>query len=177
MGDAREFMESLKIDLFSDVVFVFTPKGDVVELPSGSVPIDFAYRIHTEVGNRCIGAKVNGKIVPLDYQLKNGDIVEILTSKQSGGPSRDWLSIVKTSQAKNRIRQWFKKEQKVENIIRGRDMLEKEMRKQGYDPAAFYKIEGIEEICRRLGFQTVEDLFAGIGEVLFLHSVDRQGAS
>lgn len=163
LGDAREFMESLKIDLFSDVVFVFTPKGDVVELPAGSVPIDFAYRIHTEVGNRCIGAKVNGKIVPLDYQLKNGDIVEILTSKQSNGPSRDWLSIVKTSQAKNRIRQWFKKEQKVENIIRGRDLLEKEMRKQGYDPSAFYKIEGIEEICRRLGFQTVEDLFAGIG--------------
>lgn len=163
LGDAREFMESLKIDLFSDVVFVFTPKGDVVELPFGSIPVDFAYRIHTEVGNRCIGAKVNGKIVPLDYQLKNGDIVEILTSKQSGGPSRDWLSIVKTSQAKNRIRQWFKKEQKVDNILKGRDMLEKELQKQGFDPAAFHKIEGIEETCRRLGFQSVEDLYAGIG--------------
>mgnify|MGYP000872154791 CR=1 FL=1 len=163
MRDAREFMESLKIDLLSDVVFVFTPQGDVLELPSGSIPVDFAYRIHTEVGNRCIGAKVNGRIVPLDYQLKNGDIVEILTSKQSGGPSRDWLSIVKTSQAKNRIRQWFKKEQKVDNILRGRDLLEKELHRQGFEPAAFFKMEKREDLCQRLGFQTEDDLYAGIG--------------
>ena len=163
LRDAREFMESLKIDLFSDVVFVFTPRGDVLELTSGSIPVDFAYRIHTEVGNRCIGAKINGRIVPLDYQLKNGDIVEILTSKQSGGPSRDWLSIVKTSQARNRIKQWFKKEQKVDNILRGREVLEKELRRQGFDPANFYKMEGKDELCQRLGFHKEDDMYAGIG--------------
>jgi GTP pyrophosphokinase len=124
--DPKEFMESLRIDLFADVVFVFTPKGDVIELSAGSGPIDFAYRIHTEVGHHCIGAKVNGRIVPLDYQLVNGDIVDILTSKQSNGPSRDWLSIAKTTQAKNRIRQWFKKERRDENILHGRELLEKE---------------------------------------------------
>jgi guanosine-3',5'-bis(diphosphate) 3'-pyrophosphohydrolase len=163
LRDDREFLESLKIDIFSDVVFVFTPKGDVIELPAGSNPIDFAYRIHTEVGNRCIGAKVNGRIVSLDYQLKNGDIVEVLTSKQSGGPSRDWLSIVKSSQAKNRIKQWFKKEQKVDNILRGRELLEKELRKQGFEPDTFFKMEGKEELCQRLGFQTEDDMYAGIG--------------
>jgi guanosine-3',5'-bis(diphosphate) 3'-pyrophosphohydrolase len=163
LRDAREFMESLKIDLFSDVVFVFTPKGDVLELPSGSVPIDFAYRIHTEIGHHCIGAKVNGRIVPLDYQLKNGDIVEILTSKQSGGPSQDWLSIVKTSQAKNRIKQWYKKEKKEDNILRGRELLEKELRRQGFDSSSFYKLENKNVFCQRLGFQTEDNLYAGIG--------------
>lgn len=163
LRDDREFLESLKIDLFSDVVFVFTPKGDVLELPAGSNPIDFAYRIHTEVGNRCIGAKVNGRIVPIDHQLKNGDIVEVLTSKQSGGPSRDWLSIVKSSQAKNRIKQWFKKEKKVDNVLRGRELLEKELRKQGFDPDTFFKMEGKAELCQRLGFQTEDDMYAGIG--------------
>jgi len=162
--DPKEFMESLKIDLFSDVVFVFTPKGDVIELPAGSGPIDFAYRIHTEVGHHCIGAKVNGRIVPLDYQLVNGDIVDILTSKQSNGPSRDWLSIAKTSQAKNRIRQWFKKEMRDENILHGRELLEKEIRRTGGEPAVFFKPEVMEFLPRRLGFQTESDLYAGIGD-------------
>lgn len=163
LRDAREFMESLKIDLFSDVVFVFTPKGDVLELPSGSIPIDFAYRIHTEIGHCCVGAKVNGRIVPLDYQLKNGDIVEILTSKQSSGPSQDWLSIVKTSQAKNRIKQWYKKEKKEDNILRGRELLEKELRRQGFDSSSFYKLENKDNLCQRFGFQTEDNLYAGIG--------------
>ncbi len=162
--DPKEFMESLKFDLFSDVVFVFTPKGDVVELPAGSGPIDFAYRVHTEVGHHCIGAKVNGRIAPLDQQLVNGDIVDILTSKQSNGPSRDWLSIAKTSQAKNRIRQWFKKERREENIQRGRELLEREVRRIGGEPVLFFKPEVMEFLPRRLGFQTESDLYAGIGE-------------
>ncbi|CDX02543.1 GTP pyrophosphokinase [Desulfitobacterium hafniense] len=137
--DAGEFMESLKIDLFADTVFVFTPKGDVVELPAGSCPVDFAYRVHTDVGHRCVGAKINSRIVPLETKLANGDIVEILTSKQSNGPSRDWLSFVKTSQAKNRIRGWFKKEKREENIVRGREGIEREVRKLGLDPAQVLK--------------------------------------
>lgn len=163
LKDAREFMETLKIDLFSDVVFVFTPKGDVIELPAGSVPIDFAYRVHTQVGHHCVGAKVNGHIVPLDYKLKNGDIVEILTSKQSTGPSRDWLSIVKTSQAKARIRQWFKKEQREENIARGRELLEKEFRKHGLE-TEHLRSEKLVEFGRRLNLATLEDLYAAIGD-------------
>ncbi|RKO66674.1 RelA/SpoT family protein [Desulfofundulus salinus] len=163
LRDAREFMESLKIDLFSDSVFVFTPKGDVVELPAGSVPIDFAYRVHTEVGHRCVGARVNGRIVPLDYQLKNGDIVEILTSKNAVGPSRDWLNVVKTSQAKNRIRQWFKREQREENIIKGREALEREARKQGVD-VELLKGERVVQFGRRFNLATVEDVYAAVGD-------------
>ncbi|HHX76731.1 MAG TPA: bifunctional (p)ppGpp synthetase/guanosine-3',5'-bis(diphosphate) 3'-pyrophosphohydrolase, partial [Firmicutes bacterium] len=131
-GDAHEFMEHLKIDLFADEVFVFTPKGDVIDLPAGSIPLDFAYRIHTDIGHRCVGAKVNGRLVPLDYELKTGDIVEIVTSKQ-GAPSRDWLKMVKSSQAKSKIRSWFKKERKEENIIKGKELLERELKKNNLD--------------------------------------------
>jgi GTP pyrophosphokinase len=162
LKDAREFMESLKIDLFSDTVFVFTPRGDVVELPAGSVPVDFAYRIHTDIGHRCIGARVNGRLVPLDYQLKNGDIVEIITSKQ-GKPSRDWLTLVKTSQARNRIRQWFRKERREEHIARGREALEREARKQGLPPDLL-KAERLAEIARRFNLNTPEDLWAALGD-------------
>lgn len=162
-GDAREFMESLKIDLFSDVVFVFSPKGDVYEFPAGSVPIDFAYRVHTQVGHHCVGAKVNGRIVPLDYKLKNGDIVEILTSKQSHGPSRDWLKIARTSQAKTRIRQWYKKEQREENILKGRDILEREAKKQGLE-SDIIKPERLMEYGRRLNLSTTDDVYAAIGD-------------
>lgn len=163
LRDPREFMESLKIDLFSDRVYVFTPKGDVVELPAGSVPIDFAYRVHTDVGHQCVGAKVNGRIVPLDYRLKTGDIVEILTQKGSG-PSRDWLKIVKTSQAKNRIRQWFRKEEREKNLVKGRELLEKECRKQGLEPEEALKTGLLQEVARKFNWATVDDLLVAIGD-------------
>ena len=164
MRDAREFMETLKIDLFSDAVFVFTPKGDVVELPAGSTPIDFAYRIHTQVGHRCIGAKINSKIVTLDYQMKNGDIIEIITSKVANGPSRDWLNVVKTSEARNKIRAWFKKENREENISRGRDALEREAKKLGEDPSELLKPDRFTDILKKLNFVAVEDIYAAVGD-------------
>ncbi|TLM99093.1 bifunctional (p)ppGpp synthetase/guanosine-3',5'-bis(diphosphate) 3'-pyrophosphohydrolase, partial [bacterium] len=163
MGDAREFMETLKIDLFSDTVFVFTPKGDVVELPAGSTPIDFAYRIHTQVGHRCVGAKISGKIVTLDYQLKNGDIVEVVTTKVANGPSRDWLNIVKTSEARNKVRAWFKKENREENIVRGRDILEREVKKLGEEPAEVLKPERLTDILKKMNLVALEDLYAAVG--------------
>lgn len=162
--DAGEFMESLKIDLFADAVFVFTPKGDVVELPAGSCLVDFAYRVHTDVGHRCVGAKINGRIVPLDTKLSNGDIVEVLTSKQANGPSRDWLSFAKTSQAKNRIRAWFKKEQREDNLTRGRENLEREVRKLGLEPANVLKTEYLLSLAKNHNFTTAEDLYAAIGD-------------
>src|SRR5690606_3469189 len=155
--DAKEFMDSLKTELFSSVVFVFTPKGDVIELPSGSVPLDFAYRIHTEVGNRCIGAKVNGRIVPLDYKLKTGDIVEILTSKHSYGPSRDWLKIAQSSHARSKIRQWFKKEKREENIAKGQEDLERELKKQGLVPSEWMSNEKLDAVAKALNFSNRED--------------------
>ncbi|NPV42506.1 MAG: bifunctional (p)ppGpp synthetase/guanosine-3',5'-bis(diphosphate) 3'-pyrophosphohydrolase [Firmicutes bacterium] len=163
LKDAKEFMETIKIDLFTDEVFVFTPKGDVIDLPAGSTPIDFAYRIHTDVGHNCIGAKINGKIVPLNYQLKNGDIVEILTGSQPSGPSRDWLNIVKSSQARNKIRQWFKKEIREENIAKGREMLEKEVKRAGYFHKNLMKQEYIDVVLKKFNFNDVEDLFSSIG--------------
>lgn len=164
LQDSKEFMETLKIDLFSDVVFVFSPKGDVFELPAGSTPIDFAYRVHTEIGHRCIGSKVNNRLVPLDYTLKTGDIVEILTSKQANGPSRDWLKIVKSSQAKNRIRQWFKREKREENLNRGKELLEKELRKHGLEVQNNLRTDRLNNIAPKLGFSFSEDLLVAIGD-------------
>jgi guanosine-3',5'-bis(diphosphate) 3'-pyrophosphohydrolase len=161
--DAQEFVESLKIDLFSDTVFVFTPKGDVIELPSGSVPLDFAYRIHTEIGNRCIGGKVNGKMVTLDHRLKTGDIVEVLTSKHSYGPSQDWLKIAQSSHAKNKIRQWYKKERRDENVAKGRDLVEKEIKKHNIELKEVLTTENVEAVANKFNFQGEEDMYAAVG--------------
>ena len=163
LKDPKEFMESLKIDLFTDEVFVFTPKGDVISLPAGSTPIDFAYRVHTAVGNNCVGAKVDGRIVPLDYKLKNGNIVVILTSANSNGPSRDWLKIVKSNQAKSKIKQWFKKEERDENINKGKEQLEKEVKRQGYKLTEILKEDWLKSIGKKLSINSVDDLYAAIG--------------
>ena len=160
--DPDEFMENLKIDLFTDEVFVFTPKGDVKSLRAGSNPIDFAYSIHSAIGNRMIGAKVNGRIVNLDYELKNGDIVEIITSSASNGPSRDWLKIVKTSQARNKINQWFKKEKREENVEQGKEIFEKEVKKSGLTMSQAVKADYVDPILKRYGFNNIEDLYAAI---------------
>ncbi|TCZ77248.1 bifunctional (p)ppGpp synthetase/guanosine-3',5'-bis(diphosphate) 3'-pyrophosphohydrolase [Paenibacillus albiflavus] len=162
-NDAAEFMESMKADFFSDLVFVFTPKGEVIELPKGSVPLDFSYRIHTEVGNRTIGAKVNGRIVPLDHTLKTGDIVEILTSKHSYGPSQDWIKIAQSSHARTKIKQWFKKEKREENVERGREAIERELRRMGLDPSHFLNDEKLNDIAKKYNFNDPDDLLAGIG--------------
>jgi GTP pyrophosphokinase len=160
--DAQEFLETLKMDLFADQVFVFTPKGDVIELPAGSCPIDFAYRIHTDVGNRCVGSKVNGRIVTLDTQLHTGDIVEVLTSKLSYGPSQDWLKIAQTSQARQKIRMWFKKERRDENVEKGRELLEKEIHKHRLDPHAVIA-QYLPDVLGKLNINKMDDMFAAIG--------------
>ena len=163
VNDPSEYLEALKMDIFSDEVFVFTPNGDVIDLPKGSVPIDFAYRIHTEVGHHCVGAKVNGKIVPLEYKLQNGDQVAIITNKANNGPSRDWLNIVASSDTRAKIRSWFKKEKREENIIRGRDMLEKEAKRLGYEPKDLLRDEWLNSVCLRFNINNDADMLAAIG--------------
>ena len=161
--DANDFMNSVKEDIFGDKVYVFTPKGDVSELPLGSGPLDFAYNIHTEVGNKTVGAKVNNKIVPLNYQLKTGDIVEVLTSANSFGPSRDWINLVFTTRAKNKIKRFFKLQDRDENIIKGRELLEKQITELGFNFKDFMTKQGMKDIATRFNFGTEEDLFAAIG--------------
>ena len=162
-SDATDFFHNLKIDMFSDEVFVFSPKGDVINLPAGATPIDFAYSIHSDVGNHMVGATVNGRIVTYDYTLQNGDIVEIRTSKSAQGPSRDWLTMAKSGSARTKIKQWFKKERREENIIRGRSMLEDELRHQDLTLDKVLDEEIITPILKRLSFANVDDLYAAIG--------------
>ncbi len=161
--DTKEFMETLRIDLVIDEVYVFTPKGDVIDLPVDSTPIDFAYKIHSAVGNKCVGAKINGKIVPIDYKLQNGDIIEIITATSSSGPSRDWLKIVKSSQAKNKIRQWFRKEGREENIQKGKEILDKEIKRLGYTQSQMIKNDWFEQTYKKLGLHSMDDLYASLG--------------
>ena len=161
--DPDEFMSALKIDIFQDEVFVFTPKGDVIALPQGATVIDFAYAIHSQIGNKMIGGKINGMIVPIDRILQNGEIVEILTSSASRGPSRDWLKIVKTSEARNKIRQWFKKEKRTENIQVGRQEFDRELKRGGVVLTEAQRTELLDSICHRLGMNEPDDLFNTIG--------------
>ncbi len=161
--DPEEFIQALKIDIFHDETFVFTPKGDVMALPQGATVIDFAYAIHSAVGHKMIGAKINGMIVPIDRVLQNGEIVEILTSSSSKGPSRDWLKIVATSDARNRIRQWFKKEKRADNILLGRSMVEGEIKKAGLIVNEAIRTEAVENVAVRSGFSSADDLYNTIG--------------
>ena len=162
-SDALDFFHDLKIDMFADEVFVFSPKGDVINLPAGATPIDFAYSIHSDVGNHMVGAKVNGRIVTYDYALQNGDIVEIRTSKSSPGPSRDWLNLVKSGSARTKIKQWFKKERREENVFRGREMLDDELRHNGLNLDDMLDEEITAPVLKRLCYATMDDLYAAIG--------------
>ena len=161
--DPKEFFEALKLDVFSDEVFVFTPRGDVIDLPKGSNPIDFAYHIHTEIGHHCVGAKVNGKIVPLEYKLKNGDIVSIVTNKASNGPSPDWLNTVASSATRSKIRAWFKKENREENVERGMNLIRDEAKRLGYAPKELIAGGRLGKVAEKLNVQSEGDLLAALG--------------
>lgn len=163
MNDPKEFMETLKVDLFSNQVFVFTPKGDVIELPAGSTPLDFAFKIHSAIGVKCIGAKVNGKMVPIDHTLQNGNIVEIVTSSNSKGPSIDWLKIAQSSNARNKIRQWLKKESRSDSTDKGKEMLDKYVRRKGYDTQQILKSQYINKCAKNFNLASADDLYTAIG--------------
>jgi guanosine-3',5'-bis(diphosphate) 3'-pyrophosphohydrolase len=163
MADSREFMENLKVDLFEDEVFVFTPKGEVKSLAAGATPLDFAYEIHTDVGHRCVGAKVNGKIVPLSYVLRSGDIVEVLTSKRERGPSRDWLALVKTTRARNKIKAWFKAESRRDTEHTGRELLQEHLRKQGLPAQKLVGSPLLADVIREMGFRKGDDFYIALG--------------
>jgi guanosine-3',5'-bis(diphosphate) 3'-pyrophosphohydrolase len=163
MSDPKEFVETLKVDLFEDEVFVFTPKGEVKSLASGATPLDFAYEIHTDVGHRCVGAKVNGKIVPLSYQLHSGDIVEVLTSKRERGPSRDWLALVKTTRARNKIKAWFKAESRKDTEHSGRELLQDHLKKQGLPSQKIVSSPLLADVIREMGFRKAEEFYIALG--------------
>src|SRR5260221_2657400 len=163
VSDATEFVEGIKLDIFQDQVFVFTPKGEIKDLPAGATPLDFAYRIHTDVGHRTIGAKVNNRLVPLDYRLKNGDIVEIVTTKVGHGPSRDWLNLVRTSHAREKIRQWFKRQERDENIVHGRESLDRELRRLARTSSAALGQDKLIEVAHQYNHDSLDDFLAAIG--------------
>ena len=162
-ADAEDFIHSLKVDMFADEVFVFTPRGDVINLPAGATPIDFAYNIHSAVGNHMVGAKVNGRLVPFDTRLKNGDIVEVVTSQSAHGPSRDWVKIARSSNARSKIRQWFKRERRDENIVNGRSSFESELRRCGVTLKELTAEENLPGILKKLSFKSLDDMYAAIG--------------
>ncbi|MEA2299492.1 MAG: diphosphokinase / guanosine-3,5-bis(diphosphate) 3-diphosphatase [Solirubrobacteraceae bacterium] len=162
-SDPKEFMDTLKIDLFEDEVYVFTPKGEVKSLTAGATPLDFAYEVHTDVGHRCVGARVNGKIAPLHYELRSGDIVEVLTSKRERGPSRDWLSVVKTSRAKNKIKAWFKAESRQDTEHTGRDLLQEHLKKQGLPAQRITGSPLLADLIREMGFKKADDFYIALG--------------
>ena len=162
MNDPREYMEAMRTDLFSNQVFVFTPKGDVMELPSGSTPLDFAFKIHSAIGIKCVGARVNSKMVPMDYQLQNGEVIEIITSNSSRGPSMDWLNIAKSAGARSKIRQWLKKQDKTQNIERGRTLLEKSVRRKGYDVEDIVRTQWLARIAKQQNFASVNELYTSL---------------
>jgi len=161
--DASEFLEGVRLDVFQDQVYVFTPKGDVKELPAGATPLDFAYLVHTDIGHRCIGAKVNNRLVPLEYRLKSGDIIEVVTARGKHGPSRDWLNVATTRQARNKIRQWFKHQVRDENVLHGRESLERELRRLARTTLESIGRERLEEVAKQMNQGSVDDLYAAIG--------------
>ncbi len=163
MQDPEEFLKTLKTELFEDEVYVFTPKAEIKVLPAGSTPIDYAYAIHAEVGHKMIGCKINSKMMPIITQLKSGDIIEIITSDTPKGPSRDWLKFVKSSSAKTKIQQWFKKTEREENIVRGKETLDKEIKRIGMNHSDLFKSEWIDVVLKRYNYQTQDDMFANIG--------------
>lgn len=163
MQDPQEFLNTLKTELFEDEVYVFTPRGEIKVLPRGSTPIDFAYNIHEEIGHHMTGAKINSKIMPIITHLHNGDIVEIITSDQAKGPSRDWLKFVKSSSAKNKIQGWFKKNQREENIVKGKDLIEKEIKRLGISYSSLFKTEYINAALNRYKFNTIDDMYSSVG--------------
>ena len=163
MQDPQEFLNTLKTELFEDEVYVFTPRGEIKVLPRGSTPIDFAYNIHEEIGHHMTGAKINSKMMPIITHLHNGDIVEIITSDQAKGPSRDWLKFVKSSSAKNKIQGWFKKNQREENIVKGKDLIEKEIKRLGISYSSLFKTEYINAALNRYKFNTIDDMYSSVG--------------
>ncbi len=192
-ADAEDFIHSLKVDMFADEVFVFTPNGDVINLPAGATPIDFAYNIHSAVGNHMVSAKVNGRIVPLNHRLQNGDVVEVTTSQSAHGPSRDWIKIARSSNARSKIRQWFKREKRDENIVNGRQSFESELKRTGVSLKELLADENVPNVLKKLSFNSVDDMYAAIGyggvtalkvigrlrediqRILHQHQAERQG--